>query len=353
MSIKKISKINNELIDFSKSEFLKYEINEAFFIWNQNEYFTKEFSDISLNDRNYLLFLDWFIYDYELITLKKSLASLYWEENKNEIPNDIVDTHRSIFDFKKISIDTYEVKDIIKKNRYELIIKEELPSDTSLISLRVIKYNDRFFTISHIVAYDTIYNTLVYDSISKVLNDNNVKSDTLCRDYFYIIEKRINKAIERNTKKDNIEKNTDTFKIRNYSLLIKRLRKNKNLQKIIDNENGFSIYSYYDQNKNEFGSIKLSKEKIIFNDFKDVTLKNLIKNLNKLIIKQPTDVSDIWLKTKLKILDNKTPMDAIKNKKNLKKLKTIISELELLYESRLSDDEPFINPDYVSKKLGL
>ena len=77
MSIKKLDKINQELINFAKSKFLKNEINEAFFIWNQNEYFTKEFSELTESHDNYLTFLDWFIYDYQLITTEKSLVSMY------------------------------------------------------------------------------------------------------------------------------------------------------------------------------------------------------------------------------------------------------------------------------------
>ena len=77
-----LEKINKELITFTRSDFLKNEINQAFFIWNQNEFYTKDFSDISPEDSRYSLFLDWFIYDYVIISTKKSLAEMYWEDNK-------------------------------------------------------------------------------------------------------------------------------------------------------------------------------------------------------------------------------------------------------------------------------
>ena len=82
-----LEKINKELITFTRSDFLKNEINQAFFIWNQNEFYTKDFSDISPEDSRYSLFLDWFIYDYVIISTKKSLAEMYWEDNKEKKEN--------------------------------------------------------------------------------------------------------------------------------------------------------------------------------------------------------------------------------------------------------------------------
>ena len=97
-----LEKINKELITFTRSDFLKNEINQAFFIWNQNEFYTKDFSDISPEDSRYSLFLDWFIYDYVIISTKKSLAEMYWEDNKEKIDRKILTTYRSIYKFKKL-----------------------------------------------------------------------------------------------------------------------------------------------------------------------------------------------------------------------------------------------------------
>ena len=353
MSIKKINKINNELISYSKAEFLKHEINEAFFIWNQNEYFTQKFTDIDINHRNYMLFLDWFIYDYELITSERSLVSLYWEDNKEKVSDDILRTYRSIFKFKKITDNRYEVIDIIKNISHELNIFETIPENTSLISLRFLKFNNTFFTINHIVAYSDEYKDAIYDSITKVVKETKVDQERLCKEYFYVIEKRINKAIEKLNEDNSLTKKNETFSITNYKLLKEKLDKIDNLETIIDDKKNLSIYNYYDKKRNEFGSIELNEEKIIFNDFKSNILLKLKENLNELIKEQLDDISEAWLKTKIPILNNKSPIDAVKNKKNIKKLKEIILELELIYESRGSNDEPFIDPSYVSKKLGL
>ena len=55
----------------------------------------------------------------------------------------------------------------------------------------------------------------------------------------------------------------------------------------------------------------------------------------------------------LTILGNKTPLEAVKYKKYFKKIKEIINDLELIYESRTSNDEPFIDPRYVVKRLEI
>ena len=353
MSIKKINKINNELISFSKAEFLKHELNEAFFVWNQNQYFTKEFADIDINDRNYTLFLDWFIYDYELITSERSLVSLYWEDNKEKVTDNILHTYRSIFKFKKIIDTKYEVTDIIKNLSYQLNIYETIPENTSLISLRLLKFDNTFFTINHIVAYSEEYKDTIYDSITGVVKETKVDQERLCKEYFYVIEKRINKSIEKLIQGNNLTKKKETFIVKNYNLLKKNLDKIDNLENIIVDKENLSVYNYYDKKKNEFGSIELHEKKIVFNDFGSNVLLKLKENLNEGIKVRSDNISEAWLQTKIPILNNKSPIDAVKNKKNVKKLKEIILELELIYESRTSDDEPFIDPNYVSKKLGL
>ena len=83
-------------------------------------------------------------------------------------------------------------------------------------------------------------------------------------------------------------------------------------------------------------------------------LAAIINDLGPFISKiEAKNVSEQWLNTNLTILGNKTPLEAVKYKKYFKKIKEIINDLELIYESRTSNDEPFIDPRYVVKRLEI
>ena len=83
-------------------------------------------------------------------------------------------------------------------------------------------------------------------------------------------------------------------------------------------------------------------------------LAAIINDLGPFISKiEAKNVSEQWLNTNLSILGNKTPLQAVKYKKYFKKIREIINDLELIYESRTSNDEPFIDPRYVVKRLEI
>ena len=349
-----LEKINKELITFTKSDFLKNEINQAFFIWNQNEFYTKDFSDISPEDPRYPLFLDWFIYDYVIISTKKSLAEMYWEDNKDKIDTKILTTYRSIYKFKKLEDDIYLIEDIIQNMHHEIKINTEIPIDSTLLSMRIVPNDDFVSNISHIVAFNKQYKDIVYNSITNIITKNNAKN--ICIDLFYIIEKEINKSIASSEiESNNPENSTEVhYKVDNYKELVDKIANNSNIEFLIEENNEITLYKYYDNLKNEYGSFRLSEKNITFDNFSTTALTAVINDLGPFISKiGANNVSEQWLNTNLTILGNKTPLEAVKYKKYFKKIKEIINDLELIYESRTSNDEPFIDPKYVVKRLEI
>lgn len=349
-----LEKINKELITFTKSDFLKNEINQAFFIWNQNEFYTKDFSDISPEDPRYPLFLDWFIYDYVIISTKKSLAEMYWEDNKDKIDTKILTTYRSIYKFKKLEDDIYLIEDIIQNMHHEIKINTEIPIDSTLLSMRIVPNDDFVSNISHIVAFNKQYKDIVYNSITNIITKNNAKN--ICIDLFYIIEKEINKSIASSEIESNDSENSTEvhYKVDNYKELVDNIANNSNIEFLIEEDNEITLYKYYDNLKNEYGSFRLSEKNITFDNFSTTALTAVINDLGPFISKiGANNVSEQWLNTNLTILGNKTPLEAVKYKKYFKKIKEIINDLELIYESRTSNDEPFIDPRYVVKRLEI
>lgn len=354
MSIKKLDKINQELINFAKSKFLKNEINEAFFIWNQNEYFTKEFSELTESHDNYLTFLDWFIYDYQLITTEKSLVSMYYEENKNKITSNYINSYRSIYKYTNLSDENYRLEDIINRKIYEINLGEIIPEDSSLISLRIIDQEPPV-TIGHIIAYNENYKDFIYNSISEVIEKNTEKKDFSCKDYYYIIEKKINRLVNRTRELACDDKEKQVFTVLDFNGLYKKIEKTKDFELLSDDSKDFYLFKYYNKESLIFASIELYKKKVIFNNFNNTILdKTLLKLAPYMTDKiENIEVSEIWLNTKLEVLEGKTPIQAVKFKKFNNKINGIISDLELIHESRLSEDEISINPDYIKEKLNL
>ena len=129
---------------------------------------------------------------------------------------------------------------------------------------------------------------------------------------------------------------------------------NSNIEFLIEEDNEITLYKYYDNLKNEYGSFRLSEKNITFDNFSTTALTAVINDLGPFISKiGANNVSEQWLNTNLTILGNKTPLEAVKYKKYFKKIKEIINDLELIYESRTSNDEPFIDPRYVVKRLEI
>jgi hypothetical protein len=358
---KEIDKINNDLVRFSKSEFLKNEINEAFFLWNQNEYFTKVFNEISETDSNYLRFLDWFIYDYTLVSTERTLATMYFEDNSEKVPVSIIDSYRSIFKHERINGKDYKIKDIIKNVEYCISIEDTVPEESILLSLRIINEekskNLNCSKIGHIVAYNKEYKEVIYDSLTNIFKKTKNTPDIICKNYFYVIEKDINNMISKVQNKDDLINNKEkvAHKVLNYLSILDKIKEDKKLKLVLEESNKLSIFNYYDELKNEYGSMELYKNRIVFNNFNELTLNDyIIKFKNDISeVVEDDEISEVWLNTKLSFFDNKSPIEAKKYKKYRKKMEEILTDLELIYESKLSEDEPSINPNYIRKRLNL
>ena len=220
--------------------------------------------------------------------------------------------------------------------------------------MRIVPNDDFVSNISHIVAFNKQYKDIVYNSITNIITKNNAKN--ICIDLFYIIEKEINKSIASSEIESNDSENSTEvhYKVDNYKELVDNIANNSNIEFLIEEDNEITLYKYYDNLKNEYGSFRLSEKNITFDNFSTTALTAVINDLGPFISKiGANNVSEQWLNTNLTILGNKTPLEAVKYKKYFKKIKEIINDLELIYESRTSNDEPFIDPRYVVKRLEI
>ena len=56
---------------------------------------------------------------------------------------------------------------------------------------------------------------------------------------------------------------------------------------------------------------------------------------------------------KLSLFDNKSPLEARKYKKYKKKIEEALKDIDLIYESRLSEDELVMDPNYIRERLNI
>ena len=120
--------------------------------------------------------MDWFIFDYTLISLKKTLATIYWEENKDNLDSNLINSQRSLFKLVVKNIKSFnKLKDLITNKTIELEFNSNTITESNIISLRVIKIQNEYFNIGDIVIYDTTYNKI----IEKVIKEHNKTKKSL------------------------------------------------------------------------------------------------------------------------------------------------------------------------------
>ena len=188
-------------------------------------------NEINEKDSNYLKFLDWFIYDYNLITTEKSLASMYFEDNKEKIPSSILNSYRSIFKYERINDKNYKIKDIIKNTESSILIEDPFPEESILLSMRIIEEKDEksCIKIGHIVAYNNEYKEIIYDTLTKIFKKTKNTPNIICKNYFYVIEKDINKMISQihAKNKEVINKEKIEHKVLDYVSVLNKIKEDK------------------------------------------------------------------------------------------------------------------------------
>lgn len=349
-----LDKIYKELIEYSKSKFLKAEIKEAYFHWHENPYSNRELEYLDKNCLEFKTFIDWFIFDYTLISLKKTLATIYWEENKDNLDSNLINSQRSLFKLVEKNIKGFnKLKDLITNKTIELEFNSNTITESNIISLRVIKIQNEYFNIGDIVIYDTTYNKI----IEKVIREHNKTKKSL-KIVSDLILKNINKETIRidNALKHEILNEKKELYITNYKK-VKELLEESTYLKLISKDRSTKIFNYFINDEYQPGSVELTRKKIFIINLSEELKEKLVHDL-KDVTSEVNDnesirLSESWINKSLLILDNKTPLEASSENKYKEKIEKIVHDLELIFESREFEEELSIDPYYVKKRLKL
>ena len=104
----------DQLIQFAKSEHLINEAKEAFYLWNLNPYSVLDLTSYETREPDeFDAFIDWFIFDYNLISFQKSIILIYYKENNNEYIKELINSYRSIYKVLSDHNNHYIIEDLI------------------------------------------------------------------------------------------------------------------------------------------------------------------------------------------------------------------------------------------------
>ena len=118
-----------------------------------------------------------------------------------------------------------------------------------------------------------------------------------------------------------------------------------------------SVYNLVDNEMNYSpGSVEINKSKIIFTSFTSSDLNHVLNDIGLKKYISPSHISDpseVWLNTKLKLLDDLTPIEAIKQKKYNQILEEILEDIFSIHVGRENENEVSLDPYYIKKKLDI
>ena len=146
------------------------------------------------------------------------------------------------------------------------------------------------------------------------------------------------------------------FNVKNRKEIEKIISKKKFFKKMHSDKDA-SVFNLVDNQMNYSpGSVEISNSKIIFTSFTNSDLDHVLNDIGLEEYISPSHISDpseVWLNTKLKLLDDLTPLEAIKHKKYNQILEGILEDIFSIHVGREDENEISLDPYYIKKKLDI
>lgn len=350
--------VYDQLIQFAKSEHLLNEAKEAFYLWNLNPYSVLDLTSYEARDPDeFDAFIDWFIFDYNLISFQKSIVSIYYKENNNQYIKELINSYRSIYKVLSDHDNYYIIEDLIINKKITIHNQNEFKIN-DVLSVRVASKNGEYYVVGKIEVFkDFITKDLIKNIINFRSRDDFESTFSYIKTNYYLLNYFIKKsAVEFS---ETYPSNVILFKefnIKNRNEIEKIISKKKFFKKL-QSDKDTSVFNLVDSKMNYSpGCVEISDKKIIFTSFTISDLNHVLKDLGLDKYISPSHISDpneIWLNTKLKLLDNLTPLEAIKEKRYSQILEGILEDIFSIHIGREDEKEVSLDPYYIKKKLGI
>jgi len=409
--------LRNYLIEFAYNQKLQFQIGEAYYIWKNNpDLLPEDYIYDEIDEITFSKFFDWFIYDFKLFDTAKNIVSTYYDTNKKNISqmesNILKKWGSSVFSYYTVNEisngNICKITDIFTHKSIEVLdnstAKKVRPLD--ILGARILQTESINYFSDVITIYPYAYKSLILDFYHSEFAEfkKSFKYKTTIKQFlknwgyliFQFLENISNNPKFLNSQGHEFSFIKSEFELYNYKEVMRLIDKNKYFKQINKQNDDINIYSLSLNKINEInGIIELQKNSLTLECyyinthnkakqllellFKDNIkyLKDDRKELHSVIInninskkykidtlppgvKNKTEMDLIldnyyeeWLYKPLYSLDGITPIKASISQKYKHRLKTILFELEQLYEIARKRGEPYFDINILRSKLNL
>jgi len=405
-----------KLIDFSHRPQIQAQIGEAFYIWkNDAELVEQYYEEEDISDITFTTFFDWFIYDFKLIDIGKSVIELFYEQEgdslstfEKSILTDWVNNTFTYFDVEQVftnkgcSIREIFTNEVIFVNDSSTSKQVKI---TDIIGARLIKTDKHTYFPGVISVYPQTFKPLIIDfynrefkEFKKTFGKKSNHYDFL-KNWGFLIGNYLEHLLEHSRfltpEGEELVFARADYSYVNFNLVLSRIREVKTIQEISGGSNELRVFVLSNIGRKtvntiievEAGNLTIQAHSINSLNrakrFIENKLKGLIShkgdstkhpdsfiNDNALVKakqkKFPTGVKnkkemnrildeyyDDWIDEPIDALNGKSPREALRTKYGRNKLISILSELEKLYQHAKKMGEPYYDIKKLRNKLKL
>jgi hypothetical protein len=405
-----------KLVDFSHRPQIQAQIGEAFYIWkNDRELIEQDCEEEDISDITFTKFFDWFIYDFKLIDIGKSVIELFYEQKGDSLSNfeksilrDWLNSTFSYFDVEQVATNEgCYIRDIFTNEA--IFVTDNSASKqvkiSDLIGARLITTDKNTYFSGVISVYPQTFKSFIIDfynrefkEFKKTFGKKTSHYDFL-KNWGFLIGNYLEHILEhsRFLTPDGAElvfARAD-YSFVDFNLVVSKIREVKTIQEISggsDELRVFVLSNIEKKNVNtiievEVGKLAIQAHSIDFlnraKTFIEKQLKglishkgdstkhpdSLIKDNSLVAAKQKKlpfgarnkkemdrildEYYDDWIDEPIDALNGKSPREALKTKYGRNQLISILSELERLYQHAKKIGEPYYDIKKLRNKLKL
>jgi hypothetical protein len=405
-----------KLVDFSHRPQIQAQIGEAFYIWkNDRELIEQDCEEEDISDITFTKFFDWFIYDFKLIDIGKSVIELFYEQKGDSLSNfeksilrDWLNSTFSYFDVEQVATNEgCNIRDIFTNEA--IFVTDNSASKqvkiSDLIGARLITTDKNTYFSGVISVYPQTFKSFIIDfynrefkEFKKTFGKKTSHYDFL-KNWGFLIGNYLEHILEhsRFLTPDGAElvfARAD-YSFVDFNLVVSKIREVKTIQEISggsDELRVFVLSNIEKKNVNtiievEVGKLAIQAHSIDFlnraKTFIEKQLKGLIShkgdstkhpdsliNDNSLVAAKQKKLPfgarnkkemdrildeyyDDWIDEPIDALNGKSPREALKTKYGRNQLISILSELEKLYQHAKKIGEPYYDIKKLRNKLKL
>ncbi len=408
--------LRKKLVEYSERPEIQSQLGEAFYIWRNDPDFTSEdIHEDQIDDLTFEKFFDWFLYDFKLLDSEQRVAERFYAEegpklaaSEKTMMKDWIKSVHSFFEVQDVKAEEQcTIKDIFTGTVFEVLDKASSKQikRNDIIAARPLKIGSLYYFSSIVSLYPPAFKELItkffneeYREYKKLYGKQKTKSDYL-KDWGYqigaYIEETANNPHFVTPEGHEFVLSTADYSVEQYDKCIKKLEAIKSLREISDDTEELRVFSWEKSGRNNItATLEIEKHKLHIECYSldmlakarmriEKECKGYITHLhdstkeldtltgsaggttgkikryplgvkNKKELDSELDMHyDNWVNTPLEILGGISPKEALKSEEGKLKLRSVIDELEVIYEHAKSRGEPYYDVGKLRKKLKL